>query len=200
MKSILVILFISFSLVTFGQSDYVVSPNLNKNKQYTKFESVTKFDSINNLTHILDFGKTKLIISGKWLDFNHKDFNDEIIFSHCPVLVNGVTNAILEIGVFDRDSYKNIFRIFSHEDGSKKFLKYSKKIKSEIIKTNKNVEQKYVLHTVKRYSRYNEENKFTCLVLFGEKKDKIYMISLYNIDFQKIGYYEDFMINTFINN
>ena len=199
-KSLLFIFLIMNAGFCFGQSDYFITRNFDKNKRHTNFESVSKFDSINTITHTKDYGNENISLAGEWLDFNHMDFNHESIISHCPVLVEHNTNSILEIGIFDKESYEGIFRYYNYEDGNKKFLKRSEKINSEIVKFTVNKKQKYIVNTIKRYSLYNKDNTFTCLVLFGEKKGKIYMISVYNFDLQKIEYYENFVVKTFNNN
>ena len=106
----------------------------------------------------------------------------------------------MEVGIFDDESINHIFRVSDYEDFNKIIIEDQKKKKSKIIKSSKDNEKKYYLHTIKKYSKNSENNLFTSIILIGQKKRFTYVMALYNIDVQKLDYFENLLVNLFESN
>lgn len=197
MKSVLVILLISISYATFGQSDYILVENkYEKNRR--NVSKIEKFDSIKNITTVKVY-TTSINLNGKWLDFNREKNLNEDLVSHANIIV-GENNLILEYGIYDSESFQTYFLTNNLQKFNKKFLRYNSKNKSEVISTTESTNKNYFIHKMKRQGRHNKNNYFTTYTLLGKKNDHFYWFTLYNIDLKNIENLEKFLIDTFNNN
>jgi hypothetical protein len=197
MKSILVILFISISYLTFGQSDYTILEN-KYDKNRINVSKIEKFDSIKNITTVKVYS-TSINLNGKWLDFDHQKFLNENIVSHAAIVINQ-NDLILEYGIYSLDSFQNYYFTKDLQKFNKKFLKFNLNEKSEILNTFEGEYKNYYIHKIKRYGRHNKNNFFTTYTLIGKKNNHFYWFTLYNVDLTNFENSKKFLVDTFNNN
>lgn len=193
MKLIYIFLLLFSFITNYGQIPPKWKYNNNTPKDSLKIKNDTLI-AISNDT----INKLKLI--GNWEYFDRSKYDCEDIITHCPVYINQ-ENIILEFAKWDKEMAENKFGISTKLiKMTNHFLKYQKRIKSEILQSSFNDDLKYSIYKINIISKINKRERFICYYLIGEKKDHIYFIACYNFNEDYFENIDAFLTNLYIIN
>jgi hypothetical protein len=197
MKGYIVLVLLVFSSFSFCQN------SSNKDVSYLG-HTFKYYDSVTDVTTLRDFfSENKILIKGKWRDFDFSKNTCHQLIPDCPIVTNN-ENLILETWI--RKDKKYNWKNKSNNELLQKVIIDQKKLwkpyKTLVTEIENNEIQNFIIYKIEKPLREakTKEIILKSYFLLGVKNNKIYRLAIQNYVEGEISNIEEFLTGIYVYN